>query len=173
MSNLPALDIGEYAQLKTGYGVVPNADIGEYTKSDYGQGVIPGFNIGEFFSAGAVNYEQAKKYIVRTKKRTVVVNSREEAEKVMLLDGMAEENSELNSPADVNVSDNTKNAPESAKQPLKTIKPVIYDFNLMLETLQSQANAEYLANQQKYMALIQMYEQFIEDEEIELLLMAA
>lgn len=118
---------------------------------------------------GAADYSVTKKkYIIRKDDQLLVFKNKQDALNVINNDENSDDTSELNALIDIDVSEKIENTPTEAKQALQPI----YDINAMLQALQHNAQAERLLNERNYQALLAMYERHIDEEEVELLLMA-
>ena len=118
---------------------------------------------------GAADYSVTKKkYIIRKDGQLLVFKNKQDALNVINNDENSDDTSELNALIDIDVSEKIENTPTEAKQALQPI----YDINAMLQALQHNAQAERLLNERNYQALLAMYERHIDEEEVELLLMA-
>jgi hypothetical protein len=112
--------------------------------------------------AGSYDDEKKKRYIVKIGEQVIVCSSKRDA--LALIDKQYQDNDiikqEIEQPA---VIEQVAVAEKQSK---------IYDIDAMLAAMQHQAQAERLAAEMQYQRLIAHYEQFIDDEEVELLLMA-
>lgn len=121
--------------------------------------------------AGGYVDAPSKKYIVRKDGKLLVFKNKRDALNVINL--IDDATSELNALIDIDVSEKQIEEPGVAKiARLPTFKPA-YDIDAMLQALQSNLQAEQLLQARQYQALLALYEQFIDDDEVELLLMAA
>jgi len=110
-------------------------------------------------SIGAPSYES---YVVKKGNKLFVFKRKQDALNALNDDG---ENKPINAP--------------KAKSKAKTQKQKViasqaqetYDLNAVLEALQAKAQAQYFANQQKYEALIRLYEEYLDEQDVELLLL--
>lgn len=105
-----------------------------------------------------------RKFIVRKGNSLLVFNSEAEAANVIA--------AEAQDALPVEVKAKAKTARKKAAKDVSVDPVATYDVNAMLAALQARADAEHMLNQQRYEAFIAAYEQFIDDEEVELLLLA-
>ena len=116
---------------------------------------------------GAPPYSVKKKHIVRIGNEIRVYGSKQEAINALQDDDL-DDVGEINALIDLDIAEKEEVQPQAQEIALQPT----YDLTAMLETLKANAIAEQLLNERKYQALLAMYEQFIDEEEIELLLLA-
>ena len=121
-------------------------------------------------SKGAGSYGKTKKnYIIKKDNQLLVFQSKQEAVDHLNNDEKLSATSELNALIDIDISETIENEPQVVKQALQPV----YNVNAMLSALKANAQAEQLLNDRKYQALLAMYEQYLDEEDIEILLLAA
>ena len=113
----------------------------------------------------AGGYEDKKKYIINKNGQLLVFKTKHEA--LALLNEETSPIDEIKALIDIDVSEKAEVQPQAVET------ASMYDINAMLEALRDNAQAEQLLNQQKYQHLIAMYEDYMDEQDIELLLMAA
>lgn len=106
----------------------------------------------------APNY--SNKYLVRKGNQLILFKNKLDA-----LNALNEQELDTTEPSASIEEDNAPEAVEIANKP-------IYDVSMMVDALINNEKALALINEQKYQQFVRMYESWIEEEELEMLLMA-